>query len=98
VSSQMHALPRTRSQSLGGFEDDLLVPVGRKMVLTPLAEALSQPVRQLLVQAEAIIHRIPHFSPKTSQRQAEACLSRRQSGAGNPDAGDATQRNPRFEL
>ena len=35
------------------FKDDLLVPVGRKMVLTPLAEELAQPVRQLLVQAEA---------------------------------------------
>jgi len=35
------------------FKDDLLVPVGRKMVLTPLAKELAQPVRQLLVQAEA---------------------------------------------
>jgi LysR family transcriptional regulator, nod-box dependent transcriptional activator len=50
------------------FKDDLLIRVGRKMVLTPLAGELAQPVRQLLVQAEAIIHRIPHFSAKTSQR------------------------------
>ena len=50
------------------FKDDLLVPVGRKMVLTPLAEELGQPVRQLLMQAEAIINRSPHFSPETSQR------------------------------
>lgn len=33
------------------FKDDLLVPVGRKMVLTPLAEELAQPVRELLQQA-----------------------------------------------
>src|SRR6187401_163786 len=57
------------------FKDDLLVPVGRKMVLTPLAEELAQPVRQLLVQAEAIIHRIPHFSPKTSQRSFRMVMS-----------------------
>jgi LysR family transcriptional regulator, nod-box dependent transcriptional activator len=57
------------------FKDDLLVPVGRKMVLTPLAEELAQPVRQLLVQAEAIIHRIPHFSPKTSQRSFRLVMS-----------------------
>ena len=57
------------------FKDDLLVPVGRKMVLTPLAEELAQPVRQLLVQAEAIVHRIPHFSPKTSQRSFRLVMS-----------------------
>ena len=57
------------------FKDDLLVPVGRKMVLTPLAEELAQPVRQLLVQAEAIIHRNPHFSPETSQRTFRLVMS-----------------------
>ncbi len=41
------------------FKDDLLVPVGRKMVLTPLAEELAEPVRQLLLQTDAIIHRNP---------------------------------------
>ena len=50
------------------FKDDLLVPVGRKMVLTPLAEELAQPVRQLLAQAESIIHRSPNFCAETSQR------------------------------
>lgn len=30
------------------FQDQLLVPVGRKMVLTPVAEALVEPVRNFL--------------------------------------------------
>lgn len=57
------------------FKDDLLVPVGRKMVLTPLAEDLAQPVRQLLVQAEAIIHRSPAFSPEKSDRTFRLIMS-----------------------
>jgi DNA-binding transcriptional LysR family regulator len=57
------------------FKDDLLVPVGRKMVLTPLAEELAQPVRQLLVQAEAIIHRRPGFLPETSRRTFKLVMS-----------------------
>ncbi len=57
------------------FKDDLLVPVGRKMVLTPLAEELSQPVRQILMQAETIIHRRPAFSPETSQRTFRLVMS-----------------------
>lgn len=57
------------------FKDDLLVPVGRKMALTPLAEELAQPVRQLLLQAEAIIHRSPGFSPQTSERTFRLVMS-----------------------
>lgn len=57
------------------FKDDLLVPVGRKMVLTPLAEELAQPVRQLLLQSEAIIHRNPAFSPATSDRAFRLVMS-----------------------
>ena len=57
------------------FKDDLLVPVGRKMVLTPLAEELAQPVRQLLLQAESIIHRRPTFSPESSERSFRLVMS-----------------------
>ena len=57
------------------FKDDLLVPVGRKMVLTPLAEELAEPVRQLLLQTEAIIHRNPVFSPMTSDRAFRLVMS-----------------------
>ncbi len=57
------------------FKDDLLVPVGRKMVLTPLAEELAEPVRQLLLQIDAIIHRNPAFSPATSDRAFRLVMS-----------------------
>jgi LysR family transcriptional regulator, nod-box dependent transcriptional activator len=45
------------------------------MALTPLAEELAQPVRQLLLQAEAIIHRSPGFSPQTSDRTFRLIMS-----------------------
>lgn len=57
------------------FKDDLLVPVGRKMVLTPLAEELAEPVRQLLLQTDAIIHRNPAFTPLTSDRAFRLVMS-----------------------
>ena len=56
-SATSGALSRLREY----FKDDLLVPVGRSMVLTPLAEELAQPVRGLLQQAEAVIRRTPGF-------------------------------------
>ena len=51
------------------------MPVGRKMVLTPLAEELAEPVRQLLLQTDAIIHRNPAFSPATSDRAFRLVMS-----------------------
>jgi DNA-binding transcriptional LysR family regulator len=45
------------------------------MALTPLAEDLAQPVRQMLVQAEAIIHRRPAFAPETSDRTFRLIMS-----------------------
>ena len=51
------------------FENDLLVQVGHKMVLTPLAESLVEPVRQLLAEAQAIIEQRPDFNPATSTRR-----------------------------
>jgi DNA-binding transcriptional LysR family regulator len=36
------------------FKDDLLVPVGRQLVLTPLAEELLHPVRQAIEQIESV--------------------------------------------
>ena|SRR6187399_979702 len=57
------------------FKDDLLVLVGRKMVLTPLAEELAQPLRQLLQQAEVVIRRTPAFSPESSERRFRIVMS-----------------------
>jgi LysR family nod box-dependent transcriptional activator len=57
------------------FKDDLLVPVGRRMVLTPLAEELAQPLRDLLQQAEVVIRRTPVFSPESSERRFRIVMS-----------------------
>jgi DNA-binding transcriptional LysR family regulator len=45
-----HALARIRE----AFGDEILVRAGRKLVPTPRAQALAEPVRQLLAQAEAL--------------------------------------------
>jgi DNA-binding transcriptional LysR family regulator len=57
------------------FHDELLVPVGRKMMLTPLAEELALPVRELLRQAEGIMHRNPAFVPAESKRDFRIVMS-----------------------
>ncbi len=58
------------------FSDELLVQVGnKKMALTPLAEELAQPVREALLQAEQILHRVPVFNPKTSTRNFRLMMS-----------------------
>ena len=48
------------------FKDELLVQVGHKMVLTPRAESLIDPVRNILLQAEEIIKTSPTFVPGAS--------------------------------
>ncbi|MBZ5576204.1 MAG: LysR family transcriptional regulator [Acidobacteriia bacterium] len=57
------------------FRDQLLVPVGRKMVLTPVAESLVEPVRNFLLQAEAIRHNNPVFDPSSSTRKFRVLMS-----------------------
>jgi LysR family transcriptional regulator, nod-box dependent transcriptional activator len=57
------------------FRDQLLVPVGRKMVLTPVAEALVEPVRDFLLQAEAILNNNPVFDPGSSTRKFRILMS-----------------------
>jgi len=70
-SATSGALSRLREY----FKDDLLVPVGRKMVLTPLAEEIAQPLRELLQQAESVIRLKPVFSPETSERKFRVVMS-----------------------
>jgi LysR family transcriptional regulator, nod-box dependent transcriptional activator len=57
------------------FNDELLVPVGRKMMPTPLAEELAEPVRLFLRQAEGIMHRNPAFVPAESSREFRIIMS-----------------------
>ena len=50
------------------FGDQLLVPVGRSMRLTPRAESLVQPVRDILVKVDLTLGTRPDFDPATAQR------------------------------
>src|SRR5580693_1986820 len=50
------------------FDDPLIVPVGRKMDLTPLAESLLQPINDLLLRIDATIRLRPEFDPSTTRR------------------------------
>ena len=51
------------------FKDDLLVSVGRTQILTPLANELAKPVRDVLLQIQTIAHARPEFDPATSDRR-----------------------------
>ncbi|MDM0107594.1 LysR family transcriptional regulator [Variovorax sp. J22R24] len=50
------------------FEDPLLVPVGRSMQLTPRAESLIEPVRNIILQVDATLGVKPEFEPTTARR------------------------------
>ncbi|WP_435171243.1 LysR family transcriptional regulator [Falsirhodobacter sp. 1013] len=63
-SAMSNALSRLRAY----FGDDLLVQVGRRLELTPRAEVLVEPVRDILVRVEASIIAAPDFDPRTSDR------------------------------
>src|SRR5215471_8169483 len=70
-SATSGALARLRDT----FHDPLLVQVGRTMTLTPLAEGLVEPVRDFLLQAEAILKNSPAFDPATSTRKFRMKMS-----------------------
>jgi len=51
------------------FGNELLVPAGRRMVLTPLAESLVQPVRSCLTQIQHTVASKAEFNPAASNRK-----------------------------
>lgn len=57
------------------FQDELLVPMGRQMVLTPLAQDLVQPVRDVLLQVQKTIVTKPRFEATTSTRHFSIAVS-----------------------
>lgn len=63
-SAMSNALSRLRDY----FRDDLLVQVGRRMELTPRADLLRVPVREILMRIEASVTTVPGFDPVTSDR------------------------------
>jgi LysR family nod box-dependent transcriptional activator len=50
------------------FHDELLVPVGRQMALTPVAEGLVEPVRDILLRIRGTLGSKPQFDPLTATR------------------------------
>jgi len=70
-SATSGALARLRE----AFHDPLLVQVGRRMALTALGEELVEPVRQFLLQAEAILYSNPDFDPAASTRKFRMVMS-----------------------
>jgi DNA-binding transcriptional LysR family regulator len=57
------------------FSDELLVQVGHKMVLTPLAQELAAPIRESLLSIEAIVQKDSTFDPATATRVFRIMLS-----------------------
>jgi len=51
------------------FRDELLIRVGRQLVLTPLAQSLVQPVRNVMLQVQAAIAVKAGFDPATADRR-----------------------------
>ena len=65
------ALARLRDH----FQDELLVPAGRRMIRTPLAEKLVQPVHEILLQIRGTLEARPLFDPATSTRHFSIAAS-----------------------
>jgi LysR family transcriptional regulator, nod-box dependent transcriptional activator len=70
-SAMSGALARLRHY----FRDDLLVPVGRQMVLTPVAEGLVEPVRDILLRIRGALGSTPQFDPSTATRRLSLAVS-----------------------
>lgn len=50
------------------FDDQLLVPVDRTMRLTPRAESLVQPVKDIIAKVDSALGVMPDFNPATAKR------------------------------
>ena len=57
------------------FGDPLIVQVGRKMELTPLAESLVEPLNDVLLRIDATITTRPEFDPLTTNRRFSVVAS-----------------------
>jgi DNA-binding transcriptional LysR family regulator len=57
------------------FDDPLIVTVGRKMELTPLAQSLVEPINDLLLRIDATITARPEFAPESTRRHFSVVAS-----------------------
>src|SRR5688572_32613108 len=63
-SAMSGALARLRHY----FHDELLVPVGRQMALTPVADGIVEPVSDIIVQVRGTLCSKPQFDPSPRTR------------------------------
>ncbi|MCY0966293.1 LysR family transcriptional regulator [Parathalassolituus penaei] len=70
-SATSGALARLREY----FDDQLLVQVGRKMILTPLGESLIVPVRELLMKVQITLDARPDIDISTTERRLSMVMS-----------------------
>ena len=72
AAERLHVSQSTLSGSLARlreyFEDELIVQVGRRMELTPLAQELRVPLRELLDSTERLLSSKANFDPLSSDR------------------------------
>ena len=82
-SAMSNALTRLRTY----FDDPLLVQVGKRMELTPRAEAMKPAIRDILVRIEATIDTQPEFDPTISTRKFNVLVSDYTLARADPDCG-----------
>lgn len=79
AAERMHLSQGAMSAALGRlrdyFKDELLVSVGRRMLMTPRAEQLAGPVRNALLQIRSTITTQQQFDPATSDRHVTIIAS-----------------------
>lgn len=75
VSLSQPALSATLARMREFFHDPLLMPVGRAMHLTPFAKSLIEPVRDLLLQVQALTERRPEADASRVQRTVTVVCS-----------------------
>jgi LysR family transcriptional regulator, nod-box dependent transcriptional activator len=81
------------------FGDELLTPVGRQFELTPLAQALVDPVKETLIRARAAINVKPEFDASKVNRKFRICASDYATYVlVSRVAGELAQRAPGFQL
>ena len=65
------ALARLREH----FDDELVVPIGRRMEPTPLARTLAGPLHEILLKTRTLVTTTPTFDPQTSNRRISIIAS-----------------------
>ncbi|HSI58259.1 MAG TPA: LysR substrate-binding domain-containing protein [Ideonella sp.] len=73
ASERLHIGASATSSALGRlrqhFGDELLVQVGRRMELTPLAQSLREPVRDVILRSQAALAAKAEFDPARERRR-----------------------------